>query len=178
MTCRVSILFASIVLFLMAPGIPALQSSPCDRRAFAWRTAHKTASVFGIVTVATSNTFTPASFPDSTALAFEGGVGGLGKTRPETGVVLREGSAPIQNKQGIVTAEILSGKNNPILIEFKTPWPLLQTTTGLEARDLQQGESAFLQVLSDAPIEAKSSSKILTKLLTDNILTSKGKYGT
>ena len=115
------------------------------------------------------------AFPNSPALAFEGGVGGLGKTKPATGVVLREGSAPIQNKQGIVSAEIVSSKGNPILVEFTSPYPLLPTTSGLEARDLQQSESAFVQVING--VKSGTSGKALYAILIDDIFGSKGKYG-
>ena len=108
-------------------------------------------------------------------LAFEGGVGGLGKTKPETGVMIREGSAPIQNKQGIVTAEIIGGTGSPILIRFQTPWPLLATTSGLEARDLQNSESAFVQVISD--IKEGTTGKALNTAIVDTVFSSKGKYG-
>mmetsp|Transcript_7837 Transcript_7837/g.11365 ORF Transcript_7837/g.11365 Transcript_7837/m.11365 type:complete len:254 (-) Transcript_7837:50-811(-) len=109
------------------------------------------------------------------ARAFDGGVGGLGKTKPETGVVLREGSAPIQNREGIVTAEIVSNKGNLILVEFKTPYPLLSSTTGLEARDLQKPDSAFVQVISGVP--SNTEKKAVTRALSENILGSKGKFG-
>jgi hypothetical protein len=111
-----------------------------------------------------------------TAAAFEGGVGGLGKTKPNTGVVLRDGSVPIQNKLGIVSAEIVSGRGNPILVEFTTPYPLLPTsTTGLEARDLQQSESAFVQVING--VKPGTSGQALYSILIDEVFASKGKYG-
>lgn len=103
--------------------------------------------------------------------AFEGGVGGLGKTKPDTGVVLWEGSAPLQNQQGIVSAE-LNVDGNPVLVEFTTPWPLLPTTGGLEARDLQSSESAFIQV-----IPPSTSEKQFPKVVLDTILGSRGKFG-
>ncbi|KAI2497410.1 hypothetical protein MHU86_17068 [Fragilaria crotonensis] len=116
-----------------------------------------------------------AHHPATPGYAFEGGVGGLGKTKPDTGVVFLEGSAPIQNKQGIVTAEILSRKGNPILVEFTAPYPLLPTTNGLEARDLQQSESAFVQVIYG--VKPQVSEKELYSILIDQVFGSKGKYG-
>ena len=108
-------------------------------------------------------------------LAFEGGVGGLGKTKPDTGVMIREGSAPIQNKQGIVSAEIVGGTGSPILIRFQTPWPLLTTTSGLEARDLQNSESAFVQVITG--IHDGTTGKALNAAIIDTVFSSRGKYG-
>ena len=111
----------------------------------------------------------------SPAIAFEGGVGGLGKTKPETGVVLREGSAPIQNSRGIVSAEVIGATGNPIYVQFQTPWPLLATTSGLEARDLLNSESAFVQVIPN--VKEGTSDKALRALITDKVFSSKGKYG-
>ena len=109
--------------------------------------------------------------------AFDGGVGGLGKTKPSTGVAFfEETSLPIQNAQGIVTAEIqsVSGKK-PILVEFSTPWPLLPTTSGLEARDIRSTESAFVQVVPVA--KNWQDRKVFRDLLIDSVLASQGKYG-
>ena len=79
------------------------------------------------------------------ALAFEGGIGGLGKTKPETGVKLwNEESAQIQNNLGIVTVE-LNVSNRPVLTSFQSPWPLL--ATGVETRNIRTSDSAFLQVV-------------------------------
>lgn len=107
----------------------------------------------------------------ASAVAFDGGVGGLGKTKPETGLVFWGDSIPLQNEKGIISAEInVSG--DPVLVEFTTPWPLLPTTSGLEARNLQSLESAYCCVLPNAP-----NDKQLKKVVLDNILGSQGKYG-
>jgi len=60
-----------------------------------------------------------------------GGVMGVssqaGKSRPETGVILRDGSEVSQDRTGAVAAEILTGtKANPhaVLISFTSPWKL------------------------------------------------------
>ena len=130
-------------------------------------------SVTGIIMVTTQSLTTTTT---TTCNAFEGGVGGLGKTKPNTGVVfLQSGSAPFQNKQGIVTAELLSGKGNPILVEFTAPYPLLPTTSGLEARDLQQSESAFVQVING--VKPQVLEKELYSILIDQVFGSKGKFG-
>ena len=113
------------------------------------------------------------------ALAFDGGVGGLGKTKPTTGVQFYDSdgySAPMQNSKGIVSAEIQSlDKGKPILVQFQTPWPLLPTTSGLEARDLQSSESAFVQVVP--AIKNWQDQKTFTNLLMESVLASQGKYG-
>ena len=71
------------------------------------------------------------------ALGFDGGVGGLGKTKPETGVeFFDETAAPIQSDQGLVAAEIRGKDGSPILVSFESPWPLLPTSGTLETRDV------------------------------------------
>lgn len=115
-------------------------------------------------------------FVAQTSLAFEGGVGGLGKTKPTTGVILfNENSTPIQNEKGIVSAEIKSVSGKPILVEFQTPWPLLPTTSGLEARDLRSSESAFVQLVPTIP--NWQNRKVFQELLITSALASQGKYG-
>jgi hypothetical protein len=109
------------------------------------------------------------------SLAFDGGVGGLGKTKPETGVVLYSDSAPLQHQQGIVSAEINVG-GDPVLVEFTTR-SLLPTTSGLEARNLQSSESAFVSILPSTT-SAPWNEKLLKQAVLDNIFGSQGKYGT
>jgi len=119
------------------------------------------------------------SLTTKAASAFEGGVGGLGKTKPETGVQLfSEESAPVQNAAGYVTAE-LKIDNQPVLVNFQTPWPLLPTTQGLEARDLQQPESAFVQVVSgdNVPKEMPLNKAAIKKILLNSVFTQQGKFG-
>jgi hypothetical protein len=111
------------------------------------------------------------------ASAFEGGVGGLGKTKPVTGVeFFEENSTPIQNAKGIITSEIQSTTGKPILVEFQTPWPLLSTTSGLEARDLRSSESAFVQVIPVSNSNWKDR-KAFQELLMNSVLASQGKFG-
>jgi hypothetical protein len=145
------------LLLVVAPQPCTSLQSPLNRR-----------KVLGTAAASTIAILSPA-------LAFEGGVGGLGKTKPDTGVILREGSAPIQNSKGFVTAEIVSDRGNPILVEFQAPYPLLGTTS-LQARDLQQPESAFVQVIG-SNTKKPTSNKALNALLTDNIFGSQGKFG-
>ena len=108
------------------------------------------------------------------ALAFEGGVGGLGKTKPSTGVVLfNENSAPIQNGQGIISAEIESISGKPILVSFQTPWPLL-ATSGLEARDIRNPESSFVQVVPR--VNNWQDKKVFQQLLIETVFAKAGKF--
>ena len=118
--------------------------------------------------------------PTLPAFAFEGGVGGLGKTKPQTGVELWDSdSTPIQNAQGIISAEIASTSGTPILVNFQTPWPISSVSSGLEGRDLRTSESAFVQVLRLDPQMKDSWQKPATfrLLLLESLLASQGKYG-
>eukprot|EP00977_Amphora_coffeiformis_P021916 scaffold10056_cov164-Amphora_coffeaeformis.AAC.13 len=82
------------------------------------------------------------------------GISGQGsKSRPQTGVLLRDGSEPERDtRTGDVSAEILltdkSGTRRPVLLSFRSEeWPL---ATGpfydLECRDSNTGDSAFVAV--------------------------------
>ena len=117
-----------------------------------------------------------SAFAANLALAFEGGVGGLGKTKPTTGVTFfDENSTPIQNDKGIISAEIRSISGKPILVEFQTPWPILPTAGGLEARDLRSSESAFVQVVANVP--NWQNREVFQQVLINSVLASQGKYG-
>ena len=113
--------------------------------------------------------------PVGSTHAFDGGVGGLGKTRPQTGVVFRDeeaAAATTQSKLG-VTYELLAPDGSPAVVSFNAPWPLLQTAAGIESRDIGGGfESAFVQVT-----ELQKGSEIKPAQLKEAIFSSKGKFG-
>uniref|UniRef100_A0A6T9YMQ9 Uncharacterized protein n=1 Tax=Pseudo-nitzschia arenysensis TaxID=697910 RepID=A0A6T9YMQ9_9STRA len=119
--------------------------------------------------------------PSEKVLAFDGGVGGLGKTKPDTGVELfDETSAPIQNDKGIVSSEIKGADGSPVLVSFQTPWPLLPTSAALEARDIRSTESAFVQVVSLPSVEKSrkwKEKKQFQSVLMDSVFGAKGKFG-
>ncbi|KAL7466079.1 hypothetical protein ACHAXS_010418 [Conticribra weissflogii] len=59
------------------------------------------------------------------ANAFDGGVGGLGKKRPETGVVFRDPdavSSASSSSSDDVTNELLSPDGTPAFVTFSSPW--------------------------------------------------------
>ena len=122
--------------------------------------------------------------------AFEGGVGGLGKTKPVTGVELFDDSMmPTQNeKSGEISVEIKGcssdGKSIPILVSFQSPWPLLSSSGSLESRDIRSTESAFVQVIDTRSNNKKITSnnwkddkKVFQQLLIDTVFNSEGKFG-
>lgn len=112
----------------------------------------------------------------SQAMGFEGGIGGLGKTKPQTGVVLWDSeSSPFQSTSGVVSAE-LNVANRAVLVSFRSPWPL---TGPLETRSVSSGESAFVQVVeSTLPSQsAKGGKEAMTQLLLNSVLAQQGKFG-
>lgn len=58
------------------------------------------------------------------ANAFDGGVGGLGKTRPQTGVVFRdpEDASSSATAGDDVTYELLAPDGTPTFLTFSAPW--------------------------------------------------------
>jgi len=74
-----------------------------------------------------------------------------GKSRPITGVVLRDGSDVLQASDGQVSAEILTGtrdKLKAVLVSFDSPKWKLETgpVFDVECRDGKTGEGVFLAV--------------------------------
>ena len=62
------------------------------------------------------------------------------------------------------------------IVSFDAPWPVLKSSTGVESRDLQNPEAAFLQV-AEAPRGATNPEELKKEFFIDAILGSKGKYG-
>ena len=117
------------------------------------------------------------------AHAFDGGVGGLGKTKPETGIRFRNADlstdASASSAAGIasdLTNELLAPDGTAAIVSFDAPWPVLKSSTGVESRDLQNPEAAFLQV-AEAPRGATNPAELKKEFFIETILGGKGKYG-
>jgi len=114
------------------------------------------------------------------ANGFDGGVGGLGKTRPQTGVVFRDPEAAAETTQsssGDVNYELIAPDGTPVFLSFSAPYPLLKSAAGIEARDVAGGfESSYVQVV-ELPNGVNSVDKIKPALLSENIFGSSGKFG-
>jgi hypothetical protein len=68
---------------------------------------------------------TPLTTPNGAVNAFEGGIGGLGKTKPATRIVLwNEDSSPVgqDTSTGQISAE-LKVAGQPVLVSNVAPWP-------------------------------------------------------
>ena len=103
-------------------------------------------------------------------LVFEGGAGGLTKTKPNTGVKQAVGAVdderPKTTPAGPVAARLAGRKGLPVDVSFDAPFP---TTPGLVSRDYQTGDGAYVLV---AP--AKGA---LKKVVSDKVFAADGKYG-
>jgi hypothetical protein len=102
-----------------------------------------------------------------------------GKSRPQTGVVFRDGSEVSQDKAGTVSAELLTGtKASPkaVLVTFRSP---LKLETGpvfdVECRDSKSGDGAFLAVSKAVP-SGKSLSDLPNDFLLERLFDPTGRF--
>ena len=105
-------------------------------------------------------------------MVFEGGAGGLTKTKPNTGVKQAAGAVdderPKTTPAGPVAARLAGRKGLPVDVSFDAPFP---TTPGLVSRDYQTGDGAY--VLK----RAATTRGALKKVVSDKIFAADGKYG-
>jgi hypothetical protein len=101
-----------------------------------------------------------------------------GKSRPQTGVVLRDGSDVSQDRKGAVLAEILTGtkaKPSAVLVSFVSPWKL---ETGpvfdVETRDGKTGDGAFLAVTKST--EGKSLADLPSSFFLERLFDPTGRF--
>mmetsp|Transcript_26815 Transcript_26815/g.30037 ORF Transcript_26815/g.30037 Transcript_26815/m.30037 type:complete len:327 (+) Transcript_26815:49-1029(+) len=145
-----------------------------------------TAALIGATTattgsIANANTMDTESFLQSGGVAMPMGVSGqAGKQKPETGVLLREGTdISRDSKTGNCLSEILVQKANskdkedymPVVASFSAPWPL---ATGMvydvECRSSKTGDAAFLAVTP--PIADAGSSTALEDMKDKDLIKS------
>ena len=159
--------------FVLASGAYVSAYTPdqqlCPRRTFL---AKATGAAVAATTLAGRPTI---------ASAFDGGVGGLGKTKPETGIRFRNAdlSTDASSATGLasdLTNELLAPDGSAVIVSFDAPWPVLKSSTGVESRDLQNPEAAFLQV-AEVPKGITNPNELKKEFFIDTILGGKGKYG-
>jgi hypothetical protein len=109
--------------------------------------------------------------------------GQAGKSRPETGVLLRDGTEVAQNAvTGEIAAEILvqdsSGTLVPVLVSYASPWPLATGSVfDVECRDMKTGDGAFVAVTT--PIARDQSLATMDDgFLLKNIFAPTGRFST
>lgn len=126
---------------------------------------------------ASDGDFNVDDFLKSGQVAMPMGVSGqAGKSRPETGVLFRDGSEPARDpRTGNVLAEILlndkeSNDLTAVLVTFSSPWPIATGSVfDLECRDAKTGDGAFLSLSDKAngkSIQDLSDSFFLNKLFS------------
>ena len=110
--------------------------------------------------------------------AFEGGVGGLGKTKPETGVVFAnpDVNVPGSTSTGEYNAELLSPDGTPAFLSFYAPWPLMRSA-GIESRDLANPEASFVQVAPLPNGKNLQADNLPASFFTSSIFSPSGKFG-
>lgn len=105
--------------------------------------------------------------------------GQAGKSKPETGVVLREGNDVARDsRSGTVSAEILVGPSSDptaVLTSFKSPWPLATGTVfDVECRDAGTGDGAFLAVTKGT--KGKALGDLPNSFFLDQVTKSTGRF--
>ena len=143
-------------LLLLLPLADALKL--CRRRAVA--------GALGVAPVAAR----AASY--QTQFVFEGGAGGLGKSKPNTGVAVAEtfnddASPKKLAPPGLATARLVAASGLPVDVPFDSPWP---TSAGLVSRDYSTGDGAYVVVTG-------ASQKTLEADVRAKIFAADGKYG-
>lgn len=106
-----------------------------------------------------------------------------GKSKPETGVVLREGTEVARDsRSGAVVAEILldgsssSSDPNTVLTSFESPWPLAKGTVfDVECRDARSGDGVFLAVSPPVP-GSESISDVPADFFMNELFKSTGRF--
>ena len=101
-----------------------------------------------------------------------------GKSRPQTGVVFRDGTDVLQGKSGDVSAEILTGtKASPtsVLVSFNAPYKLEKGSVfDVECRDGKTGDGAFLAVTESTA--GKSIDELPSSFFLDRLFDPTGRF--
>lgn len=101
-----------------------------------------------------------------------------GKSRPQTGVVFRDGTDVLQGTSGEVSAEILVGtkvKPEAVLISFRAPYKLEKGSVfDVECRDGKTGDGAFLAVTG--PTGGKTLSELPASFFLDRLFDPTGRF--
>mmetsp|Transcript_17972 Transcript_17972/g.20779 ORF Transcript_17972/g.20779 Transcript_17972/m.20779 type:complete len:314 (+) Transcript_17972:90-1031(+) len=125
--------------------------------------------------------FNVDDFLKSGQVAMPMGVSGqAGKSKPETGIVFRDGSEVSRDSRtGDVLTEILlnARSDDPIatLATFSSPWPIAKGSVyDVECRDANTGDSAFLSVSNAA--KGKAISDLPNSFFLDKLFSSNGRF--
>jgi len=103
-----------------------------------------------------------------------------GKSRPETGVFLRDGSEVSRNKKtGDLNAEIVVNGNNgekmAVFVSYSSPWPLAEGPFyDVECRNPKTSDGAFVQVTTN--VGGKSIADLDNAFILKNLLAPSGRF--
>lgn len=101
-----------------------------------------------------------------------------GKSRPQTGVVFRDGTDALQGRNGEVSAEILIGtkaRPSSVLITFVAPYKLeTGSVFDVECRDGKTGDGAFLAVTGST--DGKSLGELPPSFFLDRLFDPTGRF--
>jgi len=101
-----------------------------------------------------------------------------GKSRPQTGVVFRDGTDVLQGKNGDVSAELLVGtKASPqsVLVSFNAPYKLEKGSVfDVECRDGKTGDGAFLAVTEST--NGKSLEELPSSFFLERLFDPTGRF--
>lgn len=174
-------LLRTAALLLLVPRLSAL-SLASRRRALGWMTSAATSAMMPLRVGAEAelpDRFNVEDFLKTGTVPNPMGVSGqAGKSRPETGVVLRDGSEVQRAGDGSVLAEILlSGGSSkvPVLASFVSPWPLATGTVfDVECRDPKTGDGVFLAVSGDTG--GRSVAELTDAFFVDTLFGPTGRF--
>jgi hypothetical protein len=195
-----NIRFLSSYLCFHAATVTGFAPSPSNNgRSFTALNAEKDSTEVSrrslLSTIATSSAaFALASVNQSPAVATDvddylksgqvnmpmGVSGQAGKSRPETGIVFRDGSEVSRDtRSGNVLAEIVLAADSKdpvaVLTSFTSPWALAKGSLfDVECRDSSTGDSAFLSLSGKA--NGKAVSDLPTSFFLNNIFSSTGRF--
>lgn len=68
---------------------------------------------------------------------------------------------------------VVDGGKTPVLVSYNSPWPILDTTSGMETRNLKEPESAFVKVADGGA----ANKKLSKDFFAETVFSSEGKYG-
>ena len=101
-----------------------------------------------------------------------------GKSRPQTGVVFRDGTDVLQGRNGEVSAEILIGtkaRPSSVLVGFVAPYKLeTGSVFDVECRDGKTGDDAFLAVTGST--DGKSLGELPPSFFLDRLFDPTGRF--
>eukprot|EP00979_Chaetoceros_neogracilis_P002906 scaffold485_cov241-Chaetoceros_neogracile.AAC.10 len=176
---------ASITNVAVSSALNAEKGIASSRRSFF---ANVSSSTAVIAIVGMNVGVSPASagtdvedFLKSGQVAMPMGVSGqAGKSRPETGIVFRDGAEVSRDtKTGNVLTEIVlrSESSDPTaaLITFSSPWTLAKGSLfDVECRNAEGGDSAFVSVTTKA--NGKSVEDLPSSFFTKNLFSPTGRF--